>query len=226
MLASRLALLYCFLSLANCDVKAQYADENPAAESWYSQPDGINWLLQHYRPIYDFRPNETVASIGAGQAIREIVYSLMADSLTFYVQDINPFWLEPNRLAKTVRAIYTQAGRTECLATFVPVRGTEKETRLPKQFFNKIIVENSLHEFTYPNDVLQSIRTNLKTNGQLFIWEETAPKLNRKHSGCGKPMFTDESLLKLLDANGFHFIDKTVVDPPRGKDSVFRFQPK
>ena len=221
---SRLTLF--FVIVAGYEVKAQYAAENPAAENWYSQPDGINWLLEHYRPIYNFRPNETVASIGAGQGIREVVYSLMADSLTFYIQDINPFWLEPDRLTKTVRTIYTQAGRTECLATFVPVRGTEKETRLPKQFFDKIIIENSLHEFSYPKEVLQSVYKNLKATGHLFIWEDTAKKPNRKHSGCGKPMFTDELLIKLLGENGFQFIDKTIVSPPKSRDAVFCFRPK
>lgn len=220
----RLFVLLCFFGIAGYPANAQYADENPAADNWYSQPDGINWLLELYRAIYDFRPHETIASIGAGQGIREVIYSLMADSLTVYVQDINPFWLEPVRLAKTVRTIYAQAGRAECSATFVPVRGTEKETRLPGQFFDKIIIENSLHEFTYPNDMLRSVRASLKADGQLFVWEDIAQKPGRKHSGCRNLMFTDESLVKMLTDNGFRVVDKAVVNSPRGSDAVFRFR--
>ena len=217
-------LLLFLLVIAGYEANAQYTDENPAVDNWYSQPDGINYLLERYRPIYNFRPHETIASIGAGQGIREVVYSLMVDSLTIHVQDINPVWLEPVRLAKTVRTVYAQAGRTECSATFVPVRGTEKETRLPSQFFDKIIIENSLHEFSYPNDVLRSVRASLKADGHLFIWEDIAQKPGRKHSGCKNPMFTDESLLKMLADNGFRFVDKTLVNPPRGSDAVFRFR--
>lgn len=219
-------LLLLLFAIVGYEARAQYADENPATENWYSQPDGINYLLKHYRPIYNFRPHETIASIEAGQGIREVVYSLMADSLTVYVQDTNPVWLEPVRLAKTVRTVYAQAGRAECSATFVPVRGTEEETRLPSRFFDKIIIENSLHEFSYPNDVLRSVRASLKADGQLFVWEDIAQKPGRKHSGCRNLMFTDESLVKLLDENGFRFVDKTVVNPPRGSDAVFRFRLK
>jgi SAM-dependent methyltransferase len=224
---SRLSLfLALFFSVISAEVNGQYSDWENTPNTWYTQPEGINWLIAHYRPIYDLQPHQKLASIGAGQGIREIVYSLMADSLTFYLQDINPVWLEPDRLSKSVRSIYSQAGRTSCTTKFVPVRGREKETGLPNQFFDKILVENSLHEFTFQPEMLQSIRGNLKPGGQLFIWEQITSKPNRRHSGCGKPIFTDESLLKLVEANGFRFVDKTIVDPPRGKDAVFRFQLK
>lgn len=204
-------------------VKAQSTDWAIGINKWYSQPDGINWLLQHYRPIYDFRAREKIASIGAGQGIREVVFSLMADSLTFYLQDINPYWIEPDRLTLLVQRIYRQAGRSASTATFISVRGREQETKLPRQFFDKIIVENSLHEFSFQADMLVSIRQCLKPTGQLFIWEAVTKKPNKKHQDCGKPMFTDESLIKLVTENGFRFVNKTVVDPPRGKDAVFKF---
>lgn len=219
-------LLLLLLAVLSSAAKAQYTGENPAAKSWYGEPDGINWLLSRYRPIYGFRPNETVASIGAGQGIREVVYSLMADSLTFYVQDIDPAWLEPNRLAKTVRTIYAQAGRADCSSTFVPVRGAAHETQLPTQFFDKIIIENSLHEFEHQADMLRSVRANLKATGKLFIWELTTKKPAQKHPGCKMPMFTDASLMNLLDETGFRLVSKTVVDSSRSKDAVYQFAVK
>ncbi|AQG78607.1 class I SAM-dependent methyltransferase [Spirosoma montaniterrae] len=218
----RLLLLY-ILALFTISVHAQTTDENPAATSWYSEPDGINWLLERYRPIYDFKPRETIASIGAGQGIREVVYSLMADSLTVYLQDVETYWLSPERLYKTLRTIYGKAGRSDCSATFKIIRGTDRDTGLPTQLFDKIIIENSLHEFDHQAIMLQSIRDNLKPGGTLFVWEEIATKPNRKHSGCRKPMFTDQSLRQLMAEHGFQFVDKTVVDPPRGSDVVYRF---
>lgn len=208
------------------EIKAQEIDGATKANKWYSQPEGINWLIAHYRPIYNLQPSEKVASIGAGQGVREIVYSLMADSLTVYLQDLDSVWLEPSRLKQAIRTIYVQAGRTTCTTRFIPVRGSEKETRLPTQFFDKIIVENSLHEFNFQADMLQRIRDNLKPEGILFIWEAISKKANQKHVDCGRLMFTDESLIKLVEENGFRFVDKTVVDPPRGKDVVFQFRLK
>lgn len=216
-------LLTCVFALAQYEATAQDANWT-AANKWYSEPDGINWLIAHYRPIYDFRPAEKVASIGAGQGVREVVYSLMADSLIFYLQDLDSIWLEPSRLKKAIRTIYKEAGRTTCTTYFIPVRGKEKETGLPDRFFDKILIENSLHEFNFQSEMLLSIRTNLKPDGQLFIWEAITKKLYQKHVDCGKPMFTDESLVKLAEENGFRFIEKTIVDPPRGKDAVFQFR--
>lgn len=218
-----LLLTYCFLLMSHI-VEAQDIDENGTFNTWYSEPEGINWLLDSFRPIYDFRPGETIASVGAGQGVREVVFSLMADSLLVYVQDVNPYWLEPDQLSKTIRRIYDRSGRTTCTSRFIPIRGKEKETRLPNGFFDKIIVENSLHEFTYQPEMLHSIRVNLKPNGILFIWEETATKPNRKHEGCKMPMFMDESLIKLVEESGFRFIEKTIVNPPKGRDAVFTFR--
>ena len=120
-----------------------------------------------YQAVYDFRRSEVVASVGAGSGSKEVIYSMMADSITFYLQDINPTCLTPESLTSTVNLLYN-AGRRICTATFIPVIGTERETRLPRQFFDKIIIENTLHELTHPNDLLTSIRTNLRSCSQAF----------------------------------------------------------
>ena len=189
-----------------------------------AKPAAIKQLLADFQPIYDFRPGEKIASIGAGQGVREVIFSLMADSLTIYLQDLNPVWLEPDKLATVARFIYRQANRPAHTATFIPVRGKEKDTRLLVQFFDKIIVENSLHEFDFQADVLQQIRANLKPNGKLYIWEVIAIKENRTHQGCNMPMFTDASLRKMLADNGFQFMSKTSVGLERWHNMVYAFQ--
>ncbi len=73
--------------------------------------------------------------------------------------------------------------------------------------------------------MLQSIRRNLKAGGTLFIWEAIATKPNRKHKGCRKPMFTDESLRQLLAENGFLFADRITIEHDENERSyvyVFR----
>ncbi|WP_460636176.1 methyltransferase domain-containing protein [Larkinella harenae] len=182
-------------------------------------------MVKRYREIYDFRANENIASVGAGSGVREVIYSLMTDSLTLYLQDLNPVCLQPETLSQTIRQVYETVGQVST-ARFIPIRGKEKETRLPEQFFDKIIVENSLHEFDHPNEMLASIRKNLKPNGQLFIWENISRKPGRKHQGCRKLLFTDESLTHLLNTNGFHFVAKTIVDPEFRNVIMYQFTPE
>ncbi|GAB3920434.1 hypothetical protein [Larkinella terrae] len=223
--SARLQMLHLFLFvcfvLIRQPSKAQF-DVNGCLDKHFTKRDNIEWLLTGYKRIYDFHKQEKLASVGAGSGVREIIYSMMDDSISFYLQDINPVCLQPEDLALTIRQVYQIAGRVST-ATFIPIRGKEKETRLPERFFDKIIIENSLHEFTYPNEMLTSIRGNLKKEGYLFIWELIARRPGQKHKGCRKPLFTEESLLKLLDENGFSLTEKTVVDPHYQADRVYKF---
>ncbi|WP_461048970.1 class I SAM-dependent methyltransferase [Spirosoma arcticum] len=175
-----------------------------------------------YQAIYDFRRNEVVASVGAGSGSKEVIYSMMADSITFYLQDINPTCLTPENLTNTVSRLYDAGGRI-CTAKFIPVIGTERETQLPQQFFDKIIIENTLHELTHPNDLLTSVRTNLKPDGYLFIEDLVAKRPGQKHRGCGKLLYTEDALVELLNTNGFRLLTVTVVSPRIAADKVYKF---
>ncbi len=196
--------------------------KHPCVYEYLMRKDKLEQTLKRYQAIYDFRKSDTLASVGAGGGSKEIIYSMMADSITFYLQDINPTCLTPENLMTTVRQLYNAAGRTNT-ATFIPVIGTERETRLPRQLFDKVIIENTLHELTYPTDVLTSVRANLKPNGSLFIEDFVAKRPGQKHRGCGKPLYTEEALIQLLDANGFRLLNVTVVFPCVEADKVYKF---
>lgn len=195
---------------------------NPCVYEYLTRKDNLEQTLTRYRTIYDFRKNEVVASVGAGSGSKEVIYSMMADSITFYLQDINPACLTPTIIASTVSRLYSAGGRS-CTAKFIPVIGTEKETRLPGQFFDKIIIENTLHELTHPNDLLTSVRANLKPGGYLFIEDFIAKRSGQKHRGCGKPLYTDDALVGLLSANGFRLLAVTTVSPRIAADKVYKF---
>ena len=158
-----------------------------------TQKDKQEETLSRYQPIYEFRKGEKIASIGAGGGSKEVIYSMMADSLTVYLQDINPICLSPDIVQATVSQLYQAAGRT-CTATFTPVIGTGKETRLPSQFFDAIIMENTLHELTYPGELVASIRANLKPDGCFYIEDFIAKRAGQKHRGCHKPSIYGRSV--------------------------------
>ena len=216
----RISLFPLFLLISPFS-QAQF-EGNECLDKHYAKKETIDWMLKNYRGFYNFQKTETIASVGAGSGVREIIYSMMADSLTIHLQDIDPVCLQPERLSLTIRQLYQIGGRT-CSAFFIPVRGSEQETGLPSRFFDKIIIENSLHEFTHSNEMLVSIRGNLKKNGYLFIGELIARRKGQKHQGCHRPLFTEEALLQLMDLNGFRFVEKTVLDPNYPHDRVYRF---
>lgn len=196
--------------------------KNPCVYEYLTRKDKLEETLTRYQAIYNFRQNEVIASVGAGSGSKEVVYSMMADSITFYLQDINPVCLTPENLKTTVSRLYAAGGRT-CTATFIPIIGTAQETRLPRQFFDKIIVENTLHELTHPSDLLVSLRANLKPDGYLFIEDLVAKRPGQKHRGCGKPLYTEDALVELLDLNGFRLLQVTVVFPHNAADKVYTF---
>ena len=196
--------------------------KRPCVYEYLTRKDNLEQTLTRYQTIYNFQRNEVVASVGAGSGSKEVIYSMMADSITFYLQDINSVCLTPENLTATVNRLYDAGGRT-CTAKFIPVIGTEKQTRLPRRFFDKIIIENTLHELTHPNDLLTSVRANLKPDGYLFIEDIIAKRSGQKHRGCGKLLYTEEALIHLLDANGFQLLDVTVVFPRTVADKVYKF---
>lgn len=209
------------LLLEGSPLHAQF-DGNGCVDKQFSNKEYIEWMIKRYREIYNFQKHENIASVGAGSGVREVIYSMMADSLTIYVQDLNPVCLQPEDLSLTIRQLYQFMGR-RCTAQFYPVRGKEQDTQLQLRFFDKIIVENSLHEFTFPNEMLTSIRRNLKPGGTLFIWEYIARKPGKKHSGCRMPLFTDESLRQLLEGNGFQFMETIVVNSRNRDELLYKF---
>ncbi|QHV97689.1 methyltransferase domain-containing protein [Spirosoma endbachense] len=212
-------LLFCFL------FTTALAQEKDCVNDFYARKKIIELMLKSYRRVYDFHKEENIASIGSGSGNREVIYSMMADSLTFYVQDINPICLEPDILSATIRRLYAVMNRS-CTAKFISIRGKAKETRLPDKVFDKVIVENSLHEFESPVDMLKSIRGNLKRDGYLFISELIAKRPGKKHIDCRKPLFTEQSLVKLLDESGFRLKATETVHPFDDYDKVYKFEIK
>ncbi|MEP6734971.1 MAG: class I SAM-dependent methyltransferase, partial [Chryseolinea sp.] len=47
--------------------------------------------------------------------------------------------------------------------------GKEKSTLLPLNTFDKVIIRNSFHHFSYPDDMLRNCKALLKDGGKLFI---------------------------------------------------------
>ena len=179
-------------------------------------------LLARYQVLYKLQPKEKIASVGAGGGNKEILYSMLADSLVFYLQDIDSTCLSKTALQATIQQLYGSTNQL-CDDTFKTVLGTEADTKLPEHFFDKILVENTLHELRKPSEIIRSIRKSLKPDGFLFIEDFIARKQGQKHRGCGKVLFTDAALVSLLSDNGFRLIESSYVFPANKVDKLYKF---
>lgn len=179
-------------------------------------------LLARYQTIYDFQAKQTIASVGAGGANKEILYSMLADSLVFYVQDVDSTCLTKAILPLTIQQHYSVTNQV-CNDTFTSVLGTEENTKLPQRFFDKVLLENTLHELGKPREILLSIRNSLKPEGFLFVEDFIARKPGERHRGCKKLLYTQETLLDLLDKAGFRLVASQDVHPNNRVDRVYKF---
>ena len=167
--------------------------------------------MQKSLSIYNFQPNETIASIGASSGVWEIWFASQVEGLTFYLQDIDPLNCNQEEINYGVK-YYEKLLQKPILGQFIPIIGTQSETNLPKNTFDKVLIINSLHEFQTPELILQDIHKILKPNGQLFIEEQLTKFSGEIHEGCGKRLFTDNELVEILKKCGFELNEKYFKD--------------
>jgi SAM-dependent methyltransferase len=161
-----------------------------------------NPKMQKSLSIYNFQPNETIASIGASSGVWEIWFASQVEGLTFYLQDIDPLNCNQEEIEYGIK-YYEKLLQKPISGKLIPIIGTQSATNLPKNTFDKVLIINSLHEFKTPAIILQDIHKILKPNGKLFIEEQIAKFYGEIHEGCGKQLFTENELINLLKENNF-----------------------
>lgn len=176
------------------------------------------YSLQKSLETYQFKPFETIASVGASSGVWEIWFASQVDNLTFYLQDIDPLNCNQEEIDYGVR-YYEKLLGNKINGKFIPIIGNQNQTNLPEFFFDKILIINSLHEFLFIGEILQDIKNCLKPSGILFIEEQITKTSGEIHEGCGKRLFTQKELTNCLKINGFNptkIIEKS--------DNVFIFE--
>jgi ubiquinone/menaquinone biosynthesis C-methylase UbiE len=167
--------------------------------------------MQKSLSIYNLQPNETIASIGASSGVWEIWFASQVESLTFYLQDIDPLNCNQEEIDYGIK-YYEKLLQKPISGKFIPIIGSQTETNLPKNIFDKVLIINSLHEFKVPELILQDIHKILKPEGQLFIEEQLGSFSGEIHEGCGKRLFTESELVALLEKCGFEMINRHLKD--------------
>jgi ubiquinone/menaquinone biosynthesis C-methylase UbiE len=167
--------------------------------------------MQKSLSIYNFKENETIASIGASSGVWEIWFASQVENLTFYLQDIDPLNCNQEEIDYGIK-YYEKLLQKTISGKFIPIIGTQSTTNLPQNIFDKVLIINSLHEFEMPEIILQDIQGIMKPDGKLFIEEQMAKFSGEIHEGCGNRLFTENELVVLSEKYGFELVERYLKD--------------
>ena len=162
---------------------------------------GINWLERSEREIEEdvstliknmkIKTNEIIADIGAGSGYHVFKMAPLARNGLVYAVDIQPEMLEAIELKK----------RSKRVSNVETVLGSEKSINLPMNSIDKILLVDVYHEFSYPAEMVESIKSALKPNGQLFLieyrGEDSSVPIKKIHK------MTVKQSIKEMEAAGF-----------------------
>jgi ubiquinone/menaquinone biosynthesis C-methylase UbiE len=155
--------------------------------------------------FYSLQPGEKVASIGAQCGHWEAVLAAASENVQFYLEDIDSTYFNERQVGFAWHYYDSLRGRP-LTSGYTLILGTESSTRLPENSFDKILIINSLHEFSKKEEMLEDIHSKLKAGGALFIDEPLPRKSGQLHGGCHKPMITESEMTALLTRTGFTFL--------------------
>jgi len=162
---------------------------------------GINWLERSEREIEEdvstliknmkIKTNDTIADIGAGSGYHVFKMAPLAKNGLVYAVDIQSEMLEAIELKK----------RSKRVSNVETILGSEKSINLPMNSIDKILLVDVYHEFSYPAEMVESIKNALKSNGQLFLIEYRGEDLSVPIKKIHK--MTEKQSIKEMEAAGF-----------------------
>ena len=115
-----------------------------------------------------FQHGEIIADIGAGNGYIEALLSIFHDSLTFYIQDIDSSVCN-ERALKEVIDFYQSVKGVEFQNEFKIVIGTDTETNLPDNTFDRIFILWTYQYLKEPEVFIKDVREDLKSDGLFYV---------------------------------------------------------
>ena len=174
--------------------------------SFFETMPHLHKIRQSELDFFQFKPGQMVASVGAGCGHWEAAYAAATDSVTFYLEDIDTTTLN-NRHADFAWNYYAKLRGKPMTSHYKLVVGDERSTSLPENTFDKILIINSFHEFSYPSEMLADIKKKLKAGGILYIDEALPKRPGQLHGICKKPMLTSYETIELFSKHGFELVN-------------------
>jgi SAM-dependent methyltransferase len=132
------------------------------------------FLKQRCLDTINFKKGEIIADVGAGNGYLEGMLSLFNDSLTFYIQDIDTSICNQKTVDKVVD-FYKRLKKKPFTNKFYVVNGSDVETTLPDETFDKILMIFTYPYLKYPQVLMTDIKQKLKPDGRMYIINPDVP---------------------------------------------------
>ena len=158
---------------------------------------------------YDIHPREVIADIGFNYGSIEGALLLSYDSLTIYAEDFQTPARNEKIIYKTFEQ-YVALRPTPNSNKIIVVKGSQKETTLPRNYFDKVIVRKTLHHIFYKDTILDDIFSILKPNGKLYIMEPSTDTTYYDKK-CGTDIMGKSVLISLFNKHHFSVISESSI---------------
>ena len=175
-----------------------YMDREIAYVMWY---EGIGWLERSEREKEEnvskliqnmgIKTNDTIADIGAGSGYHVFRIAPIANKGMVYAVDIQ------TEMLMTIENIK----ETSKIKNIKTILGSEESVYLPENSVDKILMVDVYHEFSFPIEMITSIKRALKPEGELFLIEYRAEDPNVPIKKIHK--MSEKQAVKEMNAAGF-----------------------
>jgi len=163
--------------------------------------EGIGWLERSQREKEEnvskliqnmgIKPNDTIADIGAGSGYHAFRMAPLANNGLVYAVDIQTEMLMAIENIK----------ETSKIKNIKTILSSEQSVYLAENSVDKILMVDVYHEFSFPIEMITSIKSALKPKGELFLIEYRAEDPNVPIKRIHK--MTEKQAVKEMEAAGF-----------------------
>lgn len=162
---------------------------------------GIDWLERSEREEEEktttlisnmaITLTDVIADIGAGSGYHVFKMAPMVDNGFIYAVDIQPEMI----------AALTYRIEKEQIKNVKTIKSEAQRTNLPENSVNKVLLVDVYHEFSFPFEMMISIKKALKPNGKVFLieykGEDNTVPIKRLHK------MTQKQAVREMEAAGF-----------------------
>jgi ubiquinone/menaquinone biosynthesis C-methylase UbiE len=155
----------------------------------------------------DWKDQDALLSIGCGAAWWEIKLMLQKPCRSLILIDPNLNVLNSEDLQEGIQ--YFENHYRKTLSTEIQFHNIDaKNSGLPSEQLDGILLFNSFHEIENPDQLLVECFRILKLGGFILIEEELSHTSRKIHEGCEMPLFFEKELIQLFSEKGFHSVSR------------------
>ena len=190
-----------------------------------------SFLRKHFEQQLAFlqiQSGDTIVDIGSSSGAYIGSINVIADfkNVHFILVDIDSNCLNTTKV-NNMMAHYEGLRGRPFNNTIGFVKNTTDSLWLPLNRYKKMWIFNTLHEIPDKGDIIRQMAAVLQSGGELIIADLMATEKRKIHTGCHKPLMTEDEIKKLMDAGGFEFKNEAINPIPVKKMKnpycLFRF---